>query len=92
MRSTHTKLKSPRELLILASILEKETGNDSEKQLISSVFHNRLSKGMKLQADPTVLYGLTMGKDVIARSPTKAEIKEKSPYNTYIIKGLPIAQ
>ena len=91
MRSRNTKLKSPRELLILASILEKETVNDSEKQLISSVFHNRLTKGMKLQADPTVLYGLTMGKDVIARSPTKAEIKEKSPYNTYIVKGLPIA-
>ena len=91
MRSRNTVLKSPRELLILASILEKETGNDSEKQLISSVFHNRLSKGMKLQADPTVLYGLTMGKDVIARSPTKAEIKTSSPYNTYIVKGLPIA-
>ena len=82
MRSRNTILNSPRELLILASILEKETGNDSEKQLISSVFHNRLTKGMKLQADPTVLYGLTMGKDVIARSPTKAEIKEKNPYNT----------
>jgi uncharacterized YceG family protein len=91
MRSRNTILKSPRELLILASILEKETRNDSEKQLISSVFHNRLSKGMKLQADPTVLYGVTMGKDVIARSPTKAEIKEKNPYNTYIVKGLPIA-
>ena len=91
MRSRNTILKSPRELLILASILEKETGNDSEKQLISSVFHNRLTKGMKLQADPTVLYGLTMGKDVIARSPTKAEIKEKNPYNTYIVKGLPVA-
>ncbi len=91
MRSRNTILKSPRELLILASILEKETVNDSEKQLISSVFHNRLSKGMKLQADPTVLYGLTMGKDVIARSPTKAEIKEKNPYNTYFVKGLPIA-
>ena len=91
MRSRNTVLKNPRELLILASILEKETGNDSEKQLISSVFHNRLSKGMKLQADPTVLYGLTKGKDVIARSPTKAEIKQRSPYNTYIIKGLPIA-
>ena len=91
MRSRNTVLKSPRELLILASILEKETGNDSEKQLISSVFHNRLSNGMKLQADPTVLYGLTMGKDVIARSPTKAEIKTRSPYNTYIVKGLPIA-
>lgn len=91
MRSRNTVLKNPRELLILASILEKETGNDSEKQLISSVFHNRLSKGMKLQADPTVLYGLTMGKDVIARSPTKAEIKQRSPYNTYIVKGLPIA-
>ena len=91
MRSRNTALNSPRELLILASILEKETGNDSEKQLISSVFHNRLAKGMKLQADPTVLYGLTMGKDVIARSPTKAEIQAKSPYNTYIVKGLPIA-
>ena len=91
MRSRNTILKSPRELLILASILEKETRNDSEKQLISSVFHNRLSKGMKLQADPTVLYGLTMGKNIIARSPTKAEIKEKTPYNTYIVKGLPIA-
>jgi UPF0755 protein len=91
MRSRNTELKSPRELLILASILEKETVNDSEKQLISSVFHNRLAKGMKLQADPTVLYGLTMGKNIIARSPTKAEIKEKNPYNTYIVKGLPIA-
>ncbi len=91
MRSSDAMLKNPRELLILASILEKETDNDSEKQLISSVFHNRLSKGMKLQADPTVLYGLTKGKDVIARSPTKAEIKEKNPYNTYIVKGLPIA-
>ncbi len=91
MRSRNTTLDSPRELLILASILEKETGNDSEKQLISSVFHNRLTKGMKLQADPTVLYGLTKGKDVIARSPTKAEIKENNPYNTYIVKGLPIA-
>tara|TARA_Y100001968_G_scaffold324354_1_gene363505 strand:- start:2079 stop:3314 length:1236 start_codon:yes stop_codon:yes gene_type:complete len=91
MRSRNTMLKSPRELLILASILEKETRNDSEKQLISSVFHNRLAKGMKLQADPTVLYGLTMGKNIIARSPTKAEIKEKTPYNTYIVKGLPIA-
>ena len=91
MRSRNTILNNPRELLILASILEKETGNDSEKQLISSVFHNRLTKGMKLQADPTVLYGLTMGKDVIARSPTKAEIKEKNPYNTYIVKGLPVA-
>ena len=91
MRSRNTILSSPRELLILASILEKETGNDSEKQLISSVFHNRLKKGMKLQADPTVLYGLTRGKNVIARSPTKAEIKKNNPYNTYIVKGLPIA-
>ena len=91
MRSRNTVLNSPRELLILASILEKETGNDSEKQLISSVFHNRLEKGMKLQADPTVLYGLTRGKDVIARSPTKAEINVNNPYNTYIVIGLPIA-
>ena len=90
MRSTDTQLKSPRELLILASILEKETEMIQRNNLFRQYFITD-SKGMKLQADPTVLYGLTMGKDVIARSPTKAEIKEKSPYNTYIIKGLPIA-
>ena len=59
--------------------------------MISSVFHNRLKKRMKLQADPTVLYGLTKGKNVLARSPTREELDKKSPYNTYIITGLPIS-
>ena len=91
MRSKDIQISNPRELLILASIVEKETVKDSEKQLISSVFHNRLSKKMKLQADPTVLYALTKGKNVLARSPTRQELERKSPYNTYVIAGLPIS-
>ena len=91
MRSRDIKLDNPRNLLILASIVEKETVKDSEKQLISSVFHNRLKKKMKLQADPTVLYGLTNGKNVLARSPTRKELENRNPYNTYVIEGLPIS-
>ena len=91
MRSKDIVINNPRELLILASIVEKETVKDSEKQLISSVFHNRLKKKMKLQADPTVLYALTKGKNVLARSPTREELEQKSPYNTYVITGLPIS-
>ncbi len=91
MRSKDIEISNPRELLILASIVEKETVKDSEKQLISSVFHNRLKKKMKLQADPTVLYALTKGRNTLARSPTRQELEKKSPYNTYVVTGLPIS-
>jgi uncharacterized YceG family protein len=90
MRSKNIEIDNPRDLLILASIIEKETGKDSERQLISSVFQNRLKKNMKLQADPTVLYGMTEGKNILARSPTREELETKNPFNTYIIEGLPV--
>ena len=82
-------LSSSHELVILASIIEKESGNYNELHLISSVLHNRLRKKMRLQADPTVIYGITMGSRNLNRSLTKSDLKIKSDYNTYIINGLP---
>ncbi len=73
------------QVIILASIVEKETGNVKERHLISSVFHNRLGKDIKLQTDPTVIYGLTNFDGNIKRS----HLRAWTPYNTYIIKGLP---
>ena len=72
-------------LLTLASIVEKETARDNERPLVAEVFWNRLRRGMRLQADPTVLYGL--GKSGAA--PTRQELKSRTPYNTYTRKGLP---
>jgi len=82
-------IKSPAELVILASIVEKETGLASERPQVAAVFINRLKKGMRLQTDPSVLYGVTGGKEVLSRSPTSKELKAETPYNTYQIAGLP---
>ncbi len=79
-------LKSPYQLLILASIIEKETGQASERGLISGVFHNRLKKGMMLQTDPTVIYGIGPQFDGNIR---KADLRRDTPYNTYMRYGLP---
>ena len=79
-------LKSPYELLILASIVEKETGRSSERGLVAAVFTNRLNKGMMLQTDPTVIYGIGPKFDGNLR---KADLRKDNPYNTYMRKGLP---
>lgn len=73
------------EVLTLASIIEKEAAVDSERPLISAVYHNRLKKHMPLQADPTCIYGIKSSKEKI----TKADLQRKTPYNTYMINGLP---
>jgi len=73
------------ELVILASIIEKEGGPNEERSLISAVFHNRLKKSMRLQSDPTVIYGI---KDFDGNL-RKSDLRKKTPYNTYTIKGLP---
>lgn len=82
-------IKSPEELVTLASIVEKETGLESERPQVAAVFINRLKSGMRLQTDPTVLYGVTEGKTILNRGPTASELKQKTPYNTYQIDGLP---
>jgi UPF0755 protein len=74
-----------RQVLTLASIIEKEAVIDSERPLISAVYHNRLKKGMPLQADPTCIYGFKSSREKI----TKEDLLRKTPYNTYVIKGLP---
>ena len=75
--------------LIIASIIEKETGLASERHIVASVFTNRIKKGMKLQTDPSVTYGITKGQKFLGRGPSKSELKLDTPYNTYIHRGLP---
>jgi UPF0755 protein len=82
-------IKSPEEMVTLASIVEKETGLETERPEVAAVFINRLKKGMRLQTDPTVLYGVTEGKAVLNRSPTASELRADNAYNTYQIDGLP---
>jgi len=88
-RAPGLPLSSAEEVLILASIVEKETGVPDERGRVASVFVNRLKKGMKLQSDPTIIYGLTGGKGPLGRGIRKSELEKGTPYNTYVIDGLP---
>lgn len=85
-RDVNIVIKSPYEALILASIIEKETGSDSEREQVSGVFQRRLQKNMRLQADPTVVYGL---QNAYNGHITKANLQAQNPYNTYRNNGLP---
>ncbi len=87
-RDTGIPLKTPDEALILASIVEKETGVAEERPLVASVFVNRLRAGMRLQSDPTVTYGMTQGAP-LGRALTRKDLQADSDYNTYTNAGLP---
>lgn len=83
-------VRSPAELVTLASIVERETGVASERPQVAAVFINRLKKGMRLQSDPTIIYGVTKGVGRLDRPIRKSEIEAKTDYNTYQIDGLPV--
>ncbi|RUO98833.1 MAG: endolytic transglycosylase MltG [Hyphomicrobium sp.] len=88
-RDPDIPVRSVDELVTFASIVEKETGRADERDRVAAVFYNRLRKGMRLQSDPTIIYGIVGGQGVLGRSITKTDIESKSPYNTYQINGLP---
>ncbi len=88
-RAKDLPLRSPYELVTLASIVEKETGKAEERPRVAAVFVNRLRKGMRLQSDPTIVYGLVGGKATLGRGILRSEIEKWTPYNTYAIDGLP---
>jgi UPF0755 protein len=80
---------SPEQALIMASIVEKETGIPEERKMVASVFINRLAENMRLQTDPTVIYGITKGEGVLGRGLRQSELQRETPWNTYVIDGLP---
>ena len=87
-RAAGLPFRSPREAVILASIVERETALPEERPLVAAVFINRLKKGLRLQADPTIIYGITRGRK-LGRPLRKSDIQRKTPWNTYQIDGLP---
>lgn len=89
LSNKNKEIKNKKELLILASIIEKESGIESERGIVSSVYSNRLRIGMKLQADPTVIYQVTDGRENFGRKISKKDLLSKGRYNTYQMYGLP---
>lgn len=88
-RNADIPVRSPEQLVTLASIVEKETGRADERSRVAAVFTNRLRQRIKLQSDPTIIYGLVGGKGTLGRPIRRSEITQPSPYNTYVIEGLP---
>jgi UPF0755 protein len=88
-RDPSITLESPEAALVLASIIEKETAVADERRRVSAVFHNRLRDGIRLQSDPTIIYGITEGQGPLGREIRRSDINEPTPWNTYVIPGLP---
>jgi UPF0755 protein len=88
-RNPEVPVKTPEQLVTLASIVEKETGKPDERSRVAAVFVNRLRQKIKLQSDPTIIYGLVGGKGTLGRPIKRSEIQQPSPYNTYVVDGLP---
>ncbi|MEM9393237.1 MAG: endolytic transglycosylase MltG [Pseudomonadota bacterium] len=88
-RQSDLPVTTPEEALVLASIIEKETSVPDERGVVSSVFVNRLREGMRLQTDPTVIYGITRGVGTLGRGIRRSELRAETPWNTYVISGLP---
>jgi len=87
-RSPNTVARTPDEAMILASIVEKETGVAAERPRVAAVFSNRLRRGMRLESDPTIVYGITQGRP-LGRGIRRSELDRQTPWNTYQIDGLP---
>lgn len=90
-RAPNLPLDTPEQAVVLASVVEKETGVAAERPRVAAVFVNRLRKGIRLQSDPTVIYGLAPKTGALDRELTRADLDQATPYNTYVIDGLPPA-
>src|SRR6266852_3758089 len=88
-RNPDIPIRTPDQLVTLASIVEKETGKADERSRVAAVFVNRLRQKIKLQSDPTIIYGLVGGRGTLGRPIKRSEIQQPSPYNTYVVDGLP---